>query len=156
MVVIENKTFDEIRIGQSAQLKRTLTADDIRLFGVVSGDANPTHYGDDEDEADGEPEISGHGMWGAALISALLGNELPGAGTVYRRQTLDFLAPVVLGDTLTVTITVSALDPKARTVTLDCLGLNQNGKTVFTGQAVVLAPTRKKRLERKGGLYAQF
>ncbi|MDY0241125.1 MAG: MaoC/PaaZ C-terminal domain-containing protein [Rhodospirillaceae bacterium] len=155
MVVIENKTFDEIALGQSAELQRTLTNDDIRLFGVLSGDANPTHFADIGDTA-WQDRVTGHGMWGAALISALLGNDLPGAGTVYRKQNLDFLTPVALGDTLTVTITAVEKDPVQKTVTFDCKGVNQNGESVFTGIAVVLAPTEKRRREQEVGLYAQF
>jgi phosphate acetyltransferase/phosphate butyryltransferase len=153
MVAIENKTFDEIEVGQSATLQRTLTEVDIRLFAVLSGDANPTH----DPSADvPEHRAIGHGMWGGALISALLGNELPGAGTQYRSQTLDFLKPVWLGDTLTVTITVTGRNPADQSVTFDCRGVNQNGDAVLQGTAVVQAPTRKQSRDREAGLYAQF
>ena len=155
MGVVENTTFDEIRIGQSAELRRTLTGDDIRLFGVLSGDANPTHYGEYE-SCSLRHRAVGHGMWGAALISALLGNELPGAGTVYKKQNIDFMMPVEIGDTLTVTITVTGLNPADKTVSFDCKAVNQHGQTAFTGLAVVVAPTEKKSEERTGALYAQF
>jgi phosphate acetyltransferase len=147
MVTIENKTYDEIAIGQRAQLERTLTPDDILLFGVMSGDANPTHF----DSETGEPRqhrVVGHGMWGASLISALLGNELPGAGTVYKSQQLDFQTTVAVGDTLRVSITACDKDPADKTVHFDCLAVNQRGDTVFTGTAVVYAPTEKKRQRR--------
>jgi len=143
MVIIENKTFDEVQLGQSAQLQRTLTHDDIVLFGVMSGDANPSHFADDR-----QHRVVGHGMWGASLISALLGNELPGAGSVYKSQNLDFHTTVSLGDTLTVTITVKAKDPADHSLSFDCLALNQRGETVFTGTASVIAPTEKKIQER--------
>jgi len=143
MVIIENKTFDEVQLGQSAQLQRTLTHDDIVLFGVMSGDANPSHFADDR-----QHRVVGHGMWGASLISALLGNELPGAGSVYQSPNLDFHTTVSLGDTLTVTITVKAKDPADHSLSFDCLALNQRGETVFTGTASVIAPTEKKIQER--------
>lgn len=151
MLMLENKTFDEISIGQSASLQRTLTKDDIVLFGVMSGDANPTHY---ETEGEGEGEgrqhrVVGHGMWGASLISALLGNEIPGPGTVYKSQNLEFLTTVTLGDTLTVTITVTAKESSNKSVRFDCLGVNQNQAKVFTGTAEVFAPTEKIRHKRK-------
>lgn len=147
MVTIENKTFEEITIGQSAQLQRTLTNDDIMLFGVMSGDANPTHFHNGK-TSERQHRVVGHGMWGASLISALLGNELPGAGTVYKSQGIDFNCTVSLGDTLTVTITVRDKNNADKTVTFDCLAVNQVGKTVFSGVAVVYAPTEKKRQER--------
>ncbi|MCE1235845.1 MAG: 3-hydroxybutyryl-CoA dehydratase [Hyphomicrobiales bacterium] len=155
MIVIENKIFEEIFVGQSAQLTRTLTVEDIYLFGVLSGDANPTHY-DDLAGGGKDRRVSGHGMWGAILVSALLGNELPGSGTVYRKQSIDFATPVMLGDTLTVTITVVGLDEDEKSVTFDCRGVNQNGETAFTGVAVVGAPVAKRCEERVAGLYVQF
>jgi phosphate acetyltransferase len=146
MVIIENKTYDEIAIGQSAQLQRTLTNDDIVLFGVMSGDANPTHYKAEDDSR--QHRVVGHGMWGASLLSALLGNELPGSGTVYKSQNLNFQAAVTLGDTLTVTITVREKNPLDLSVTFDCEAVNQKNEPVFTGVAVVIAPTEKRREER--------
>ncbi|HVI51783.1 MAG TPA: bifunctional enoyl-CoA hydratase/phosphate acetyltransferase [Candidatus Sulfotelmatobacter sp.] len=147
MVIIENKTFDEISIGQSAKLERTLTKDDITLFGVMSGDANPNHFQSAEDGAR-QHRVVGHGMWGASLISALLGNELPGAGTVYKSQSLDFKTTVALDDTLTVTITVKSKKDADKTVFFDCLAINQKGETVFTGEASVFAPLTKQSNER--------
>lgn len=146
MVMIENKTFDEIEIGQSAQLQRTLTTDDITLFGVMSGDANPAHFY--AQDGSRQHRVVGHGMWGASQISALLGNELPGSGTIYKAQNLDFHTTVALGDTITVTITVTAKNAADLTVTFDTQAVNQNGDNVFSGIAVVYAPTEKRFVER--------
>ena len=143
MVIIENKTYDEISVGQSAKLERTLTHDDIVLFGVMSGDANPTHF-KLEDGNSRKHRVVGHGMWGASLISALLGNELPGSGTVYKSQSLDFKTTVTLGDTLTVTITVKSKNDADKTVVFDCIAVNQKAETVFTGLASVFAPLAKE------------
>jgi len=147
MVIIENKTYDEISVGQSAKLERTLTHDDIVLFGVMSGDANPTHF-KLEDGNSRKHRVVGHGMWGASLISALLGNELPGSGTVYKSQSLDFKTTVTLGDTLTVTITVKSKNDADKTVVFDCIAVNQKAETVFTGLASVFAPLAKESQER--------
>ncbi len=147
MVTIENKTFDEITVGQTVQLERMLTNDDILLFGVMSGDTNPTHYRSEENDPR-QHRVVGHGMWGASLISALLGNELPGAGTVYKSQNLEFATTVNLGDTLKVSITVVEKRPADHSVVFDCLGVNQKGETVFTGTAVVVAPIEKTRQQR--------
>src|SRR5262245_11200307 len=98
---IENQTFDEIVIGATASLTRTLTWDDIRLFAVMSGDVNPAHVDAEFAESDFFHKIIAHGMWGASLISTLLGTKLPGPGTIYLGQTLRFKRPVILGDTVT-------------------------------------------------------
>jgi phosphate acetyltransferase len=147
MVIIENKTIDEIEIGDTAQLQRSLTTDDILLFGVMSGDANPTHFQEDPGDSR-QHRVVGHGMWGASLISALLGNDLPGAGTVYKSQSLDFKTTVLLGDTLTVKITVVEKKKADNIIVFDCLATNQSSEIVFTGTAAVYAPTEKKRQER--------
>ena len=87
---IENKTFDEIAIGDSASLVRTLSKDDIALFAVMSGDVNPAHLDKQYAEASMFHRIIGHGMWGGALVSAVLGTRLPGPGTIYLGQDLRF------------------------------------------------------------------
>ncbi len=140
--VLTNCTFDEINIGQSAVLQRTLEDRDIELFAAVTGDVNPTHLdaGYAQQHIGG---IVGHSMWGASLISKLLGNDLPGPGSVYRSQQLEFVRSVALGDTLTVSVTVSGKDAGNQTVILDCLGLNQRHERVFAGTATVQAPTSK-------------
>ncbi|HIJ37912.1 MAG TPA: bifunctional enoyl-CoA hydratase/phosphate acetyltransferase [Rhodospirillaceae bacterium] len=147
MTIIENKTFDEIVLGQSAHLERTLTKDDVLLFGVMSGDTNPTHFEETEGENPAH-HVVGHGMWGASLLSALLGNELPGPGTIYKSQNLEFLASVTLGDTLTVSITVKTKNAANKVIGFDCLAVNQTGAKIFTGVAEVVAPTVKYRHER--------
>ena len=146
--LIENHTFEEIKLGQSARLIRALTLKDIQGFAAVSGDTNPAHL--DAAYAN-EALLHGvvaHGMWSAALISALLGTQFPGPGTIYRDQVLHFVKPVHIGDTVTVTVLVTALDASQKTVDLDCLVINQHGERVLHGVAKVLAPTTKIRLPR--------
>lgn len=148
MQFIENKTFDEIKPGDSAELTRKLTAQDIELFAVMSGDANPAHVDADFAKSDAFHKVIAHGMWGGALISAVLGTELPGPGTIYLNQNLNFLHPVGLGDTLTVRVTVTEMSAETCHVTLDCLCLNQDGETVIEGKALVKAPSEKVRRPR--------
>jgi len=74
---IENRTYDEIEVGDTARLERRLTMDDIKLFAVMSGDVNPAHVDEDFAKSSRFQEIIAHGMWGGALISTLLGTELP-------------------------------------------------------------------------------
>jgi hypothetical protein len=94
---IENRTFDEIQIGESASLARTLTREDIEHFAVMSGDINPAHVDEEYAKSDMFHKIIAHGMWGASLISTVLGTKLPGPGAIYLGQTLHFLHPVTVG-----------------------------------------------------------
>lgn len=145
--LIENRTFDEIEVGESAALERTLSWKDIELFAVMSGDVNPAHVDPEYARDDMFHRIVAHGMWGAALISTLLGTRLPGPGAIYLGQTLSFRRPVSIGDTITVSVTVASKEPHHR-VLLDCRCVNQMGETVIDGTATVLAPTEKVRRPR--------
>lgn len=146
--LIENVTYDELHIGQSATLQRTLTNADIQAFALVSGDVNPAHV--DPAYANGTRfhGVIVHGMFAGALISTVLGTEFPGPGTIYMDQSLHFARPVHIGDTLTVTVTVRAKDPVKKIVEMDCLIQNQNGVQVLSGVARVLAPSQKVRRAR--------
>src|SRR5919197_6550471 len=103
---IENRTYDEIRVGESAGITRTLSKADIELFAVMSGDVNPAHLDAQYAREDIFHRLVAHGMWGGALISTVLGTKLPGPGTIYLSQSLDFRAPVGVGDTVTVSVKV--------------------------------------------------
>jgi len=145
---IQNRTFDEIAVGDSASLERRLTSSDIKLFAVMSGDVNPAHVDEDYAKSSRFHEIIAHGMWGGSLISTVLGTELPGPGTIYLGQTLRFRRPVRLGDVVKVTVTAREKDPEKHRILFDCRCTNQNGETVITGEAEVLAPTEKVRRPR--------
>ncbi|MBC8160115.1 MAG: bifunctional enoyl-CoA hydratase/phosphate acetyltransferase [Roseiflexaceae bacterium] len=144
--ILENRTIDELEIGETAALERVLTQQDIQLFASLSGNLNPVHLDAEYANANGTQGVVGHSMWGAALISTLLGTKLPGPGTTYLNQTLNFGVPVRLGDRLRVQVRVSAKDISAQTATLDCSAINQDGREVFSGSALVKAPTVKVRL----------
>ena len=144
--MIENKTFDEIAVGDSACVVRRLTQRDIQLFAIVSGDLNPSHLDGDYAKDNRFHGIVAHGLLGGALISAVLGTKLPGAGTIYLSQDLKFLKPVRPDDTIEVSVTAVSKDAARKSVTFDCLGINQNKDKVLTGTALVLAPTEKIRL----------
>lgn len=148
MSYIENRVFEEIAIGDSASLKRTLTQKDIELFAVMSGDVNPTHVDAEYAKTTMFHKIVGHGMWGASLLSTVLGTELPGPGTIYLDQTLKFETPVAIGDSITATLIVTDKLPDKNIVMLDCLCVNQHGKTVISGHAKVIAPTEKIKRKR--------
>ena len=144
---LENIIFDELTIGQQASLSRTLTQDDIDLFAAMSGDVNPAHMNPDFESGTFHGVI-GHGMWSGALISTLLGTVLPGPGTIYLEQDIQFKKPVHIGDNLTITIIVSNKNPTKKTVDFNCVGVNQKREKVIEGFAKVLAPTKKIRMVR--------
>ena len=145
---IENKTYDEIRVGDTASLQRTLTERDIQLFAVMSGDVNPAHVDPEYAKSSLFHEVIAHGLWGGSLISTVLGTQYPGPGTVYIDQSLHFSRPVTLGDTITASVTVKEKFDRTRHVVFDCKCTNQDGRTVISGQAEVLAPAEKVRRHR--------
>ena len=146
--IIENRTFGEIAVGDSASLSRTVSRQDIDLFAVVSGDVNPTHMDPTYAETDLFHKVIAHGLLGAGLISSVLGSKLPGPGTIYLGQDLRFLHPVSMGDTITATLTVTERHPDNGNLVLDCRCINQNGQAVISGTALVRAPTEKVRRPR--------
>jgi len=145
---IENRTFNELKIGDTASISRTLTQKDIELFAIMSGDVNPAHVDEEFAKSDMFHKIIAHGMWGGALISTVLGTQLPGPGAIYLGQSLRFRRPVGVGDTIMVTVRVSEKDEEKHRVTLDCQAVNQRGEIVISGTAEVIAPTQKISRER--------
>jgi acyl dehydratase len=143
MNVIENRTFDELKVGEAASLTRTLTYKDIELFAIMSGDVNPAHVDEVFAKSDMFHKIVAHGMWGGALVSTVLGTLLPGPGTIYIGQSLHFRSPVGLDDTITVTVKVAEKKPEHHRGVLDCQAVNQRGEVVIAGTAEVIAPQDK-------------
>src|ERR1035437_7134000 len=149
-VFIENRTFDEIGVGETATLARTLSREDIELFAVMSGDVNPAHVDEEYAHSDTFHKIIAHGMWGASLISTLLGTRLPGPGTIYVEQTLRFRHPVMIGDTVTVSVVATGKDPARHRIAFDCSCINQRDEGEIEGIANVIAPTEKDSRQRVG------
>jgi phosphate acetyltransferase len=145
---IENRTYDEIQVGDSATLTRTLRPEDIQLFAVMSGDVNPAHVDPEYAQSSMFHEVIAHGMWGGALISTVLGTEFPGPGTIYISQTLRFSRPVKVGDQITIKITCKQKFDHNKHIVFDCLCTNQDHQKVISGEAEVLAPTHKVKRER--------
>lgn len=131
--------FEDLRLGQSESLMRTVMERDIALFAELSGDANPIHL--DESYAAGTKfgQRIAHGMLTASLVSALLGTRLPGPGAVYLSQTLTFLAPVKIGDVVTARVEVVELIADRRRARFFCECL-VDGKSVLEGEAWVAMP----------------
>jgi len=145
MEYLENRTFDEIPVGDSASLTRTLTEKDIQVFAIMSGDINPAHVDVEYAQSEMFHKIIGHGMWGGALISTVLGTQLPGPGTIYLGQTIRFKKPVAIGDTLTVKVTATEKNAEKNRIIFTCECHNQKDEVVMEGQAEVIAPTKKIR-----------
>jgi 3-hydroxybutyryl-CoA dehydratase len=124
--------------GQSASLTRTVTAADVEGFAAVTGDVNPVHLDDVYAAGTRFGRRIAHGMLAVSYISAILGTKFPGPGTIYLSQSVSFLAPVYLGDTITATVTVSKFRPEKGVLTLVTECTNQDGVKVVDGQAVVL------------------
>lgn len=129
-----------IKTGDSASLSKTFTNDDVIAFADISGDHNPVHI---------DPEFAAttrfkrqlvHGMLTAGLISAVLGMKLPGPGSIYLKQELNFKAPVFFGDTITAAVSVTNVRERKNIITLDTRCVNQDGVVVIEGMAVLMVP----------------
>ncbi|MDR2128945.1 MAG: MaoC family dehydratase N-terminal domain-containing protein, partial [Burkholderiaceae bacterium] len=146
--MVENVPFDELQIGQTASLTRKVERTDIQAFAAVSGDTNPVHMDEAYAETTLFKGIIAHGMLSAALISSVLGNQLPGPGSIYLEQGMRFFRPVHVGDTLTVSVTVISKNEAKKQAEFDCLVLNQKGEKVVSGVARILVPTEKLRVPK--------
>jgi 3-hydroxybutyryl-CoA dehydratase len=134
--------IEDIEMGMSRHLRKVVSDEDIEMFAQVSTDHNPVHLNDEyAQDTIFEGRIA-HGMLTAGLISAVIGEQLPGHGTVYIGQTLKFLAPVRPGDMVYAEVKVIDIELAKQRVKLDC-HCSVNGKHVLVGEATVLAPSRK-------------
>lgn len=136
-----NRTYDEIAPGDSARAERTLTPNDLLVFAHASGNLNPLHLEGRQGEGDDADAVA-PSMWVATLLSAVLGNTLPGPGTLYKAQTVRFAARARVGDTLTVTVTARQKLPD-NVILFDGRIANQNDETVAEAECTVIAPTRR-------------
>lgn len=134
--------IEDLEIGMTRSLSKTIGDREIEMFAELSTDHNPVHLDDDyARDTIFEGRIA-HGMLTAGLISAVIGEQLPGHGTVYLGQSLKFMAPVRPGDRVEATVSVTAIDFGRRRVTLDC-ACRVGDTVVLKGEALVLAPSRK-------------
>lgn len=130
--------FEDFKVGMKASTSKTITETDVILFAGVSTDINPVHL----DEEAAKKGIFGkrvaHGILVSGLISAVLGNKLPGPGSIYMGQELKFLAPVFIGDTITAEVEIIELIPEKCRIKLNTVCRNQDGKTVISGTALIM------------------
>ena len=129
-----------LKIGDSASLTKIFTDEDVRSFAEISGDTNPVHLDDDFAAGTQFKQRLVHGMLTAGLISAVLGTKLPGPGSIYLSQSINFRAPVFINDTITATITVAKIREGKPIVTLETVCKNQDDVVVLDGEAVLLVP----------------
>jgi 3-hydroxybutyryl-CoA dehydratase len=136
--------FEDLRIGMRETLMRTVMDGDVVDFARISGDENPIHLSERYAAKTRFGQRIAHGLYTASLISAVLGTRLPGPGAVYRSQTLNFHAPVKIGDVVTVVVEVVELVPEGRKARLHCEAL-VDGQVVLDGEASVSVPGRPRQ-----------
>jgi len=126
------------KVGDSAEITKTIEQSDIDAFASVTGDRNPVHVDEEFAKSTRFGKRIAHGMLTASLISAVLANKLPGEGSVYLGQTLQFVAPVFPGDEITARVTVKEIREDKPIVKLETICMNQRGEVVIRGEATVL------------------
>ena len=132
--------FEDLAVGQFATMERTVTDADVVAYAAITGDENPVHL---DEEVAARSRFGGriaHGMLSAGFISAVIGMQLPGPGSIYLGQSLRFKRPVRLGDTVTTRVEVKEVVQGKRRVTLETTCTNQQGETVIEGEALVMVP----------------
>jgi len=134
------KTIDQLRIGDAAEFGKTISESDIYLYAGVTGDFNPAHLNEVYAQKTYFKTRIAQGMLTAGFISGLLGVSLPGPGTIYIRQELDFLAPVHIGDTITARVEIIEIMDQKNRVTARTTCVNQDGTLVLEGRAIVSPP----------------
>ena len=139
----EGKSIHELKIGESAQISKTITESDIELFARATGDFNPVHLDQAYAEKTSFKGRIAHGLLSVGLLSALLGNTLPGHGTIYLSQEVKFLAPVRIGDTITAKVEVIELIPEKNRAKFRTTCTNQDGKEVVEGIAWGMPPKKE-------------
>lgn len=135
--------LEDLKVGMESTYTRVITDADIRGFATVSGDNNPVHLDEAYAEATMFKGRIAHGMLSASFISKVIGTQLPGPGTIYMSQSLNFRAPVRIGDEVVTTVSVAELLPekKRAVLTTRCV---VNGKAVLEGEALVMVPSSAK------------
>ena len=134
------RTFDQLEVGDSSEFSKTISEADVYLYAGISGDLNPAHINEVYAQGTFFKNRIAHGMLTAGFISAVIGMQLPGPGTIYMGQSLEFLAPVRIGDTVTARVEVlEKIDDKKR-VRFETTCINQDGTKLISGEAMVSPP----------------
>lgn len=136
------KTIEELQVGDRAEFSKTISETDVYLYAGITGDLNPAHMDEEYAKKTFFKSRIAHGMLLGGLISGVLGNKLPGPGTIYIRQEMEFLAPVRFGDTVTAAVEIAEINREQKRVKVKTTCVNQEGRLVLTGEAVVSPPRR--------------
>ena len=134
------KTIDQLKIGDKAQFAKTISESDIYLYAGLTGDFNPAHINTIYAEKTPFKTRIAHGMLLGGFISAVMANQLPGPGTIYISQGLNFLAPVRIGDTITAEVEIVEISAEKKRARIKTTCINQDGKVVVDGEAIVSPP----------------
>ena len=137
------KTIEQIKLGDTAYFSKTVSESDVYLYAGITGDLNPAHINEAHAKNTFFKTRIAHGMLTAGFISSVLGMQLPGPGTIYMRQSLNFLAPVRFGDTITAKVEVVEVIAEKNRVRLKTTCTNQEGTVVLDGEAMVIPPKAK-------------
>jgi 3-hydroxybutyryl-CoA dehydratase len=136
------KTIDELKTGDKAQFTKTISEADIYLYAGITGDFNPAHINEVYAKETHFKTRIAHGMLMAGFISTVVGNQLPGPGTIYMKQELEFLGPVRIGDTITAEVEVMEILEEKKHARLKTTCVTQKGDEVVHGHALVSPPRR--------------
>jgi 3-hydroxybutyryl-CoA dehydratase len=142
--MMTGKTMDEIKVGDTAEFSKTVSEADVYIYAGVTGDLNPAHVNETYARGTFFKTRIAHGMLTGGFISAVLGMQLPGPGTIYIRQELNFKAPVRIGDTITAKIEVVEKNVEKNRLRMKTTCTSQEGTVVVDGEAVVMPPKAKK------------
>jgi len=138
------KTMNDLNVGDTAEFSKTISESDVYLFAGITGDLNPAHINEAYAQKTFFKTRIAHGMLSAGFVSAVLGNQLPGPGSIYVRQELNFLAPMRIGDTITARVEVIEKNQEKNRVRLRTTCVNQDGTKVTEGEAVISPPKPPK------------
>ena len=142
------KSVDEMKVGDKAQLSKTISESDVYGYAGITGDFNPAHINQKYAEQTHFKSRIAHGLLSAGFISAAIGTILPGPGTIYMKQEMNFTAPVYIGDTITACVEVVEINVERNRVVLKTTCKNQKDEVVLEGQALV-SPPKRQRPEQK-------
>lgn len=143
-MIMIGKTIDQLIIGDAAEFTKTISESDIYLFAGLTGDLNPAHINEPYAQNTFFKARIAHGMLMAGFISAVIGMQLPGPGSIYIRQELNFLAPARIGDTITARVEVTQIQSEKNRITVRTSCTNQENKLVLDGEATISPPKAKK------------
>ncbi len=136
-------SINELKIGDTSEIKKCFLEEDVLNFAEVSSDYNPAHVDKEYASKTMFKKQIVHGMLVGSLFSAIFGVQLPGLGSIYTKQSLKFTKPVYFGDEITAKVTVKSLNFERNRVVFDCIATNQNGDTVIVGEAEILPPRKE-------------